>query len=394
MNHPNDLPSPKLRPQPRQPKLRRRESLEIIIDTCSLGKPQLEGLSKLIAYAEQASPKIFDDVHIVIPIQIGTEVRQRVFPEFLKAELTKPSGKHLENFFQRHQPQIEVVETDISYGYKFLYAAKAAQLLQKDEALMQEVAKEAQLLLERYTPRNEVPMPRITSLEVKAFCEDAVRAGTQQQAALSHSRQQAQGANLKQREVRTNAAPHLIEMINMGRHGQRFLEPRAGHDRYILQAMYSNPTLYKQISTDGDFKRFRRNKGERAIENFLYDEREKTNPNRVSLVISDDEGARASIQRLRSRSQNSIFVVSSWGLALALKQLKLVPSLDRVVDPSIIEKKSAEQKHLREQATNGEEAEFHRFRDPAVERKWAHRLVQMMKYGDWLPQRKQETPTR
>ena len=88
-------------------------------------------------------------------------------------------------------------------------------------------------------------------------------------------------------------------------------------------------------------------------------------------------------QRLRSQSNNSIFTISSWGLALALKELKLIQNLDEIVSATVIQEFSKKNRLTPQKIQNGAAITVNHILEPRIERKWAHRLVETVKFGHW-----------
>jgi len=360
-----------------------RSTLEFILDTCSLGKNQLAGVEKLIQDAHTRRPKIFENTRIIIPIQIGTEVRQRIFPDFLAAELQiRGRNNHLEEFYCAHKGDIRIVETDISRAYKFLYAKLAAPIVVENPELVTAITQEANSLIERYRPIIG-DCPSIQEADVLSLCAEINNAAQQQEAKHAQSVAKTDSAEISAKEHQKNAAKPIVKLKSLARHGAQFLNGKSLAQRYILQAMYSTDALYKRISPQKEFKNFRKDKGERAIESFLFHERAEKNDNRVTIVLSEDAGARTSIQRLRSQSNNSIFTISSWGLALALKELKLIQNLDEIVSPTVIQEFSKKNRLTPQKIQNGAAITVNHILEPRIERKWAHRLVETVKFGHW-----------
>ena len=76
------------------------------------------------------------------------------------------------------------------------------------------------------------------------------------------------------------------------------------------------------MAEDKGFRSIRRNHGERAIEQFLFDRKEITDPQPVSLVISNDYKAHPSMRGLHQRKgKNPFFVMGNDGLGRALGKL-------------------------------------------------------------------------
>lgn len=103
------------------------QAIEVIVDTCSMGEKKMRGVSAMPEHAMHRSPRVFEDYRIVVPLQLGTEARQRMFAEFLEMEFALSTKEHgLDAFAARHKDHVRIVETTSSKAFTFYYAQRAA----------------------------------------------------------------------------------------------------------------------------------------------------------------------------------------------------------------------------------------------------------------------------
>ena len=369
------------------PPLRLREKLEVIIDTCSMGNKVTRGISLLVQHIGKAdNPSIFHDYRILIPIQLGTEKKQRLFPDFLDAELMTHSAGYLEKFYRQHREHTRIVETDVSLSYKLLYAGKAIPMLYYMPFLKEGIVYQARLLASRY----DVVLDRVTSItmdDLNRFCDSVVKVYSKHLQDFALSRREIVAYNLRFGVTRPELLEAIVrsaQQVALSRCAAILFKDCSDAERYLLQAIYEERDLYKTVSEDKEFILFRRDKGERAIESYLYGRNAESVRDRVTLVISEDMGARRNIHRLRTQSQNTVFTISSYGLALALKELKLISALAEIIPDALInEFRAREQPKRVERAKGINNSTMHDLMDPVIERKWAHRLVEVVTNGQW-----------
>lgn len=333
-------------------KTQKRQTLEIIVDTCSSGRAQFEAVDELIAHAHRAQmpdgTPLYDAIRIVIPMQIGTEFDRQFFPEFLRqalmrplteAELGKEGRMRLRSFYQKYIPLIDIVETDVSCAYKMTYAKFAAQLMRSGGSAdipgatrRTAVYKRACELFSHYG--GDAPMP--SKRQFVHFCDKLYSALGDQQVAEGQTRRRIRRYHYsRDPHIPAEAKEHCDRAgeVTMARHSERFLNELSRSERIFLQAMYSEPALNREISGMSSFKQYRLDKGERAIESYACHARDGYDPGVVTVVLSEDKGARESINRLRESSKNSLLVVSRGGLNTALQYLRAqeipIPMLGR-----------------------------------------------------------------
>jgi hypothetical protein len=277
-------------------------------------------------------------------------VKRRIFPEFLEAELTynKQSNRPLDLFYRRHAKHVDIVETDVSMAYKLFYAKKASEILQRRPELEEKVLSHAIDLAGRYTPDDERDNKAIDHDALRDFCkkiekrygeykeqsEDNARHMAKHHALFSpkldkKAEDVASGKRIQEardtllaaqdRKIMARSAGKLLN-IKKDDNADKNLEKRVR--RLLLQAMYSCPEMRDEIAKDKEYQRYKNHKGERAIEGFLFDRKLDPDKPVVSLVVTDDGGARTSITNLRAKyGKNPIFVLGSYGLGVGLGAL-------------------------------------------------------------------------
>ncbi len=366
-----------------------RKRLEIIVDSCSMGDKKIRGITGLLDRVMQRDPKVFEDYRIVIPLQLGTELRQRMFADFLQEELDlSRKERGLNRFCREHRCNLEIVETESSQAFKMFYAKKALAVLRDKPALRGHVMQEARRLAARYEPDSDIA---INSSALKRFLNSIEKIAVEQEEKL----QTAKDGLLGYYESKEADKPRVselkaLERKNLARASVKFFGPASIQRRYLMQALYSTRQVYDAVSQDQEFRNFRTDLGERAIEDYLYSKRSETDPRNVSLVVSEDRGARNSIQKLRGHTNNTVFVIGSYGLALALKQIGLVDSLYDIMEPELMAQVKTSRTMTSKRRNNGAYIGMNDINEPDIERKWARRLVEVMDSGQWTQHHKRE----
>lgn len=372
------------------PRMQKRNRMEWIVDSCSIGAKSLSGIDKLIQFVVTNPLKPIGDYAVTIPIQIGTEVRWRIFPEFLDAELRTRSNKPgLEQFYQQHESHIRLTETPSSIAYKLEYSKYATDSLASDAPSRSRIVAHAQKLALRYTTVLG-DAPTIDERLLAKLCSEIRELGQRQDRSYAASNVARDAWDVEHRtpdNIR-HAKQRMAQRQNLADFGADFFAAMPLAERYLVQAMYSDPELNRGISGVKAFKSFRRDIGERSIEEYLYGYAGQHDASDICVVVSEDQRARASIHRLREQTHSTVFVVSKWGLALALKELKLIRKLGEVADEGAIEQAEARSlltHHRRVLSRRGdrEPVTVDDVLEPPIERKWAHRLVEVLKYGEW-----------
>ncbi len=378
-------------------RIRQRDTLEIIIDTCSLGTAQLQAINTLVNVIQTAHPRIYNDYRIVVPVQLGTEVRQRIYPEFLQHEMGRPlvwddGTYNLRKFWHKHLDHIQIVDTGISQAYRLHYAKTALPLVMGRPELHQKIVAVAQDLAKRYGAPQAV-MQSIDLEHFAAFCEKlGKRIGLQE-----HEHHAASTLSINQGKKSVINA----ELNHLARH-QRVLDRKSPPEaKYFMQALYSEQELYTEIARTPSFKNFRFNKGERAIEDFIFHERTENNSRLVSLIVSEDAEARDEIKTLRDRSHNSVIVVNKSGLLhavdcltdpLAYEKAFSPKPLPAAAQPTPQQKWAADPRNQR--APRIAKAKLKETAgaatpvlDEITEHQFSLRLVKLIETGQWRPRK-------
>jgi len=173
------------------------------------------------------------------------------------------------------------------------------------------------------------------------------------------------------------------ELKMHARAGKKFFERNPESYKFIIQAFYSNNSVTALLNGDEEFKKYRTNKGERAIESYLLKKLSLEDETKVTVVISEDNAARKSIQAIRRKSGNTIFILSSYGLAFALKKMEQIMSLTDVIDQAVVENIQKRRKKTEEKLHNGKTLSNDDILEPEIEEKWADRLVELIHHGAW-----------
>lgn len=378
-------------------RLKKREQFEVIVDTCAASTKALKGLSKLLKHIEETPAPVFAKYRITVPIQLGTESKQCLFPEFLEARLRQKTTGHLEEFYAKHREHFKIVETDTSWVYKITYAQHALDhlnALAEPERHVQRasILKVAHKLETEYNGKHP---HQFNDAMLDAFLKDIAAVKEDFEFGFERIRNKTTKFHEDLNGKSDEALGSLLkakERMYFAQFAKRFFNNAPEEYRYLLQAMYSDKAMNEAISKKPQFKSFRQDKGERAIEDFLFDKRSESNPDRVTVILSDDQGARRSIERLREKSHNTIFCVSTYGLAHALKYMNLVDDISRVISPAQLkgfQERQTRREQLREKnGTAHVKLTMSDVLDLPIERKWAGRLADVIKWGQWKePQR-------
>lgn len=381
--------------------VRPRGMLEIIVDTCSNSPDQLAMINRIVDRVVQARPRIYQDYRIVMPVQIATETNRMIFPEFLSAELARAplrangQPSNLRQFYRQHAGHVCVVETDISRAYKFFYAKQALPLLNDNPSMRSRVMAKAQEFIQTHTDQFGGDVPSRDKLEI--FCERLEFNLQQQERNFSQTHKQLAQHHGEHGKPNLESALEAAAVTSMARQSERLFQGMSLQERILLQAMYAEPELNRQVAQQDCFKTFRMDKGERAIESYLFKERTAHDGSLVSLIVSEDIGAREAINSLRDSSRNTILVVSKSGLQTALHYLDsgMIPGppspTPRMDEPNtpLVDPRQRWQTH----PNNARAAKIihgRREHHPTAlhlptEGEWARRLAELIDYGRWTP---------
>lgn len=361
-----------------------RGTFEVIFDSCSSGDKVLKAL-KLLAN-EAVSTGVFNKYKFIAPLQIGTEIKQVLFKDILEKELLTDRPGRLHKFYKENLNAVRFVESDVSHSFKFYFAYKAYSLFGNDQFIKQKVIFHALDTVQRFFPQllykynknvieqdfeffkaNIIKKYRTTKLKIakkKETIETQLRAENYSPDYIF--------SKLQEAEIKMHA-----------RAGRKFFETSPESYKFIVQAFYSNNSVTAVLNSDEEFKKFRTNKGERAIESYLVKKLSLEEEAKVIIVVSEDNAARKSIQFLRRKSGNTIFILSSYGLAYALLKLGLIESLTDVVDQAVLDNIHKRRKKTEEKMSNGKNLSSEDILEPEIEEKWAERLIEVIKHGSW-----------
>jgi hypothetical protein len=340
-------------------------------------------------------------------------MRQRVFPELLMAELSLPANSTnlhmsesltlskrtksafgLRQFFHKHIDHVHVVETDVSLAYKFKYAQLAITKLLENPDLKERIVTIANALMQRYQFESDsIPTTKDVNLlchKIETLSAEQISIFDEKVAEIERTYRYFGTSALPINEAMTKA-----EIASLARFQSELEESMNATERYLFQAMYSEPTINRAVALNKDFEKFRTDKGERAVEAFLFKERKLKNASIVSLVISEDKGAREGINQLRKESKNKVLTVNNKGIVAALKYLKnpnaflmaceeQPQSSPRELSPR--EKWSNSRDNPRFAKTterNYQQPAYHRPAQAPTDHEWARRLAEVIQYGTW-----------
>lgn len=361
-----------------------RGTFEIIFDSCSSGDKVLRGL-KLLA-REAVFTGVFNKFKFIAPLQIGTEIKQVLFKDILEKELTTDKPGRLHKFYKENEGRIRFAESDVSHAFKFYFAYRVFSLFGNDPSIRQKVVFHAHDTIQKFFPELLYKYNR----EVIDRDFEYFRALIIKKYKLTKLKTARKKEKIETQLRYENYRPELIhqklmdvELKMHARAGRKFFERSPESYKFIAQAFYSNNSVTAALNNDEEFKRYRTNKGERAIENYLQKKLSIEDETKVTVVISEDNGARKGIQAIRRKSGNTIFILSSYGLAYALKKMALIESLTEVIDQSVIDNIGKRRKKTEEKLGNGKHLTSDDILEPEVEEKWADRLVEIVLHGSW-----------
>ncbi|MFZ4125421.1 MAG: hypothetical protein ACOYJ2_05060 [Rickettsiales bacterium] len=401
--------------------LRKRERLEVIVDSCCAGEKVLHGVDILLDQIEVKTKKplhIFKNYQLVIPIQISTETRRLLFPEIFDAEMRyrATSGERmggLEALVQKYsigdehieEPKdrrVRAVENEISRAYKLFYLNMAHGLLREDKGVSERVAESAAALMQRYgfDSKKNAHKDLVTAKDVRKVCHEAGKKFNQYLREFAHiereivetheslieahcesvgiPREMLVKSAVKAYDEALEAKLETARMQAMADCAKELFDSDdfGDKERCIVQALYNNDVL-RDVPVDPTFKSFSGNLGERAIDRFLMEKRSKPKENRVTLVVTRDKGALNSIEQIRNGDpRHTIICLNPYGLALALKERGLIDDLHEVADADAITyAETSPRKRPVGKAPN--------LNSPANQQKWATRLNEVLEYGDY-----------
>lgn len=297
----------------------KRQTFDIIFDNSSAGSNIINSLDKIADFIE--SGDVYDNVRFTIPLQIGTEISRLLFIDFLEDAMQSSKKKHVREFYNKNKHRINIVETDISSAYKFFYAYQAFNEL-KDEEDIEKILKSASKKIKG----------DVSIYELKKDFEDfkilTEKVTDEYNKHLKRTKNDIQKyiSKLADIDIKPSHTKQLIEDMEKkayGRAGRDLFKQTSDNMRYILQAMYSDAKLHDRLNTKkSPLNNYRKDKGERAIENYLQNHRNKTDNKFVTLVVSEDRKAIKRISDLRKSTNNSIIALREQGLSMMIENLE------------------------------------------------------------------------
>jgi hypothetical protein len=376
---------------------------ELIVDTCSSSEKVLNAVTQLIEYLQHhKSNTSFRSYRIVIPLQVGIEHTNYVFPEFLEAGLLKQTHRKYADFYNQHSQYVRCEETPASQIYLLTYAKFVSKFLGSESAHKK-----------RASDGDYVPPTN----------RERIVASARSLATYYHKKLQTYVLLSKyphcrswQPDITDKTLNRLLERIHeipngssaaIAEQAPKFIAGCTMDEKVLLQALYTDRKIYSAASDTEYMQQFRRNKGDLAIEEYIRTDHDKerryashadrTAMPPVYIVISDDRGVRDRVQALRRQPQDapnqegpSVFAISRYGLAKTFEELKLKTATplvhDRVLD------RVEEIRKLKSEATaNGKTITIEL--DPDIEEKWAHNLVEMIQTGRWTSKKDKAIPS-
>ncbi len=361
-----------------------RGTFEIIFDSCSSGDKVLKAL-KLLA-KEAVNTGVFNKYKYIAPLQIGTEIKQVLFKDILEKELLTDKPGRLHKFYKENEGRIRFAESDVSHSFKFYFAYRVFSLLGHDQYLKQKVVFHAHETVQKFFPELLYKYKKeVIEKDFEFFKGNIIKRYKLTKIKIAKKKEKIE-TQLRHENYSTDYIQQQLadaELKMHARAGRKFFERAPESYKFITQAFYSNNTVVAMLNNDDEFKKFRTNKGERAIESYLLKKMSLEDETKVTIVISEDNAARKSIQLLRRKSGNTIFILSSYGLAFALFQLGLIANLNEVIDQAVIDNINKRRKKTVEKLSNGKPLTNDDILEPEVEEKWADRLIEVIKHGVW-----------
>ncbi len=361
-----------------------RGTFEIIFDSCSSGDKVLKALKTLAK--EAVNTGVFNKYKFIAPLQIGTEIKQILFKDILEKELLTDKPGRLHKFFKENDGKIRFAESDVSYSFKFYFAYRVFSLFGNDQYLKQKVVFHAHETVQKFFSELLYKYNKdVIEKDFEFFKAQIIKKYKMTKLKIARKKEKIET------QLRLENYPHEYiqqkladaELKMHARAGRKFFERSPESYKFITQAFYSNNTVVAMLNNDEEFKKYRTNKGERAIESYLLKKMSLEDETKVTVVISEDNAARKSIQGIRRKSGNTIFVLSSYGLAFALKKFELIESLNEVIDQAVIDNIGKRRKKTSEKLSNGKPLTNDDILEPEVEEKWADRLIEVIRHGGW-----------
>jgi hypothetical protein len=361
-----------------------RGTFEIIFDSCSSGDKVLRAL-KLLA-KEAVNTGVFNKYKFIAPLQIGTEIKQVLFKDILEKELLTDKPGRLHKFYKENDGKIKFAESDVSHSFKFYFAYRAFSLFANDQFIRQRVIFHAHETVQKFFPELLYKYNKdVIDTDFDFFKMQIIKKYKITKLKIAKRKEKIE-IQLRNENYSPEYIYYKIQEAELKMHaraGKKFFERSPESYKFIVQAFYSNNSVTALLNGDEEFKKFRTNKGERAIESYLMKKLSIEDETKVTVVVSEDNAARKSIQAVRRKSGNTIFILSSYGLAFALKKMDLIMSFTDVIDQAVLDNIQKRRKKTEEKLGNGKTISSEDILEPEVEEKWADRLIEIIKHGTW-----------
>jgi len=361
-----------------------RGTFEIIFDSCSSGDKVIKAL-KFLAQ-EAVNTGVFNKYKFIAPLQIGTEIKQVLFKDILEKELMTDKPGRLHKFYKENEGRIKFAESDVSHSFKFYFAYKAFSLFGNDVNIKQKIVFHTHDLIQKFFPELLYKYTKdVIDKDYDFFKTQIVKRYKITKIKIAKRKDKIENQLIKEGYSRELIEQRLsdAEAKMHARTGKKFFERSPESYKFIVQSFYSNNTVTSVLNSDEEFRKFRTNKGERAIESYLQKKLSIEDATKVTIVISEDNAARKSIQAIRRNSGNTIFILSSYGLAFALKKLGIIMQYTDVVDQAVLDNIQKRKRKTEEKISNGKSISTEDILEPEIEEKWADRLIELIKHGYW-----------
>lgn len=363
-----------------------RSVLRIIVDTVSSSKQIYNGISKTIKYCDNRD--LFEDIQIIVPLQNGTEITQKIFPEFLQRDLALGGDTGLHGFYKRYADTINVVNTPDSDSYRYFFAHSAMKFLSNNEYLKKQVAEDAAEFWKEYYPEKKPHTPEFYEKKFEKMKNDFFK--TFDENFTKNFGLETGNVTFKEFSKINEKLGHRKDVEDSREvQGKEYFKDMKMSHKVLLQAMYSNYDVFMETRKNREFMRYEEDRGERSIESHLFKSKLSDKAKYLYMVVTDDSATRDSIHSLRQKTSSTIYVLSSVGVATSLKFLGIVQDEAKVAPEYLIkkaEKLSEEYKAVEEEykATGkGRAIDPDNILNPKKETEKAIELACIIKWGKY-----------